>query len=74
MFYLLYFILINKNIDVARVIAQEIIITAEISNGDRKLMAYPRLIMGLCKNKGVMIPDEGLKLNIGLVDDEYDEI
>jgi len=37
-------------------------------------MAYPRLIMGLYKNKGVMIPDESLELNIGLVDDEYDEI
>jgi hypothetical protein len=72
---LLYYILANLQVDIARVIANEMKGIAEsgIKPGPKPtcVLAYPGLIMGLCINARVKIPSQVSEVITGPVNDAY---
>lgn len=69
---LLYFILSDRQVDIARVIAKELN-TVALNGviGGKCLLSFPGLIMGLCKKEKVAIPSHGYEEIANPIDDTY---
>lgn len=75
--YLLYYILDDRQVDVARIISNEIKMTDEsghrLGNRTPCTLAFPGLIMGLCMGARMVIPSQVHDTINSVVDDRYIE-